>query len=327
MIAIGLFFYRLDYYVTVPGTAETIDKNMLKVEHGYENEGSYNLVTVYVDRKRANIYRYLWAKYDQNPYTKLLKTQYIKGPDENEREREINRLDYMATAQEKAIYVAFKKAGLQPELEHIGLHLLNIMSEMPASNVLKPGDIVTKVSGKKIKTFTDLKNSIKDTNYGDVINMTVLRNDKMKQVEVPIGRMPKKYNEEQPPGLGVISPRPKIKVTIDKEVTFNTEDIGGPSAGLMMTLALYEQLDEQDLSNGRKICGTGTIGLDGKVGPIGGIKQKVVASDKSNCDIFFAPTAHSEDVAARAAGKDIGTKMKIVPVTNFNEAVRYLKKS
>lgn len=70
-------------------------------------------------------------------------------------------------------------------------------------------------------------------------------------------------------------------------VTISSEGIGGPSAGLMMTLEIYDQLNtEMDLTRGYQIAGTGTISLDGTVGRIGGINHKIVAADKAGAEIF-----------------------------------------
>ena len=73
------------------------------------------------------------------------------------------------------------------------------------------------------------------------------------------------------------------------KVTVKTDEIGGPSAGFMFSLEIYNQLTEEDLTKGYQIAGTGTIDADGTVGPIGGIEQKIVAADKAGAEFFFAP--------------------------------------
>ena len=75
----------------------------------------------------------------------------------------------------------------------------------------------------------------------------------------------------------------------DVDVNFDTSGVGGPSAGLMFTLDIYDQLNSEDLRKGRKIAGTGTIESDGSVGDIGGAALKVVAAAKAGADIFFVP--------------------------------------
>ncbi|HJV30720.1 MAG TPA: S16 family serine protease, partial [Bacillales bacterium] len=107
-----------------------------------------------------------------------------------------------------------------------------------------------------------------------------------------------------------------------------TDEIGGPSAGFMFSLEIYNQLTKEDLTKGYQIAGTGTIASDGKVGPIGGIEQKIIAADKAGAEIFFAPneegSKHSNYRDALKTAKDIGTKMKIVPIDTFDDAIKYL---
>lgn len=128
-------------------------------------------------------------------------------------------------------------------------------------------------------------------------------------------------------GIG-ISLDDNRKVTTKPSIAIDSEQIGGPSAGLMFSLEIYNQLTEGDLTKGYDIAGTGTMSDDGTVGPIGGIQQKIVAADKSGAEIFFAPNengaADSNYEDALIAAKDIGTDMKIVPVDNFEDALAYL---
>lgn len=106
----------------------------------------------------------------------------------------------------------------------------------------------------------------------------------------------------------------------------------------MFSLEIYNQLTKNDLTKGHSIAGTGTIDPDGTVGRIGGIDKKVVAADNEGAEIFFAPddeitpemkkaypNIQSNYKEAVKAAKDIGTKMKIVPVKTFDDALNYLK--
>ena len=86
-------------------------------------------------------------------------------------------------------------------------------------------------------------------------------------------------------GIGLID---RTEVTSDVPIRFSTAGIGGPSAGLMFSLAIYTQIADPGLRNGRIVAGTGTIDRDGNVGDIGGIDKKVVASAREGAAIFFA---------------------------------------
>jgi Lon-like protease len=102
-------------------------------------------------------------------------------------------------------------------------------------------------------------------------------------------------------------------------VEFATGKIGGPSGGLMMTLALYDQLTPDDITGGRTVAGTGTIACDGGVGAIGGIEQKVAGAEEAGAEIFLAPAANVP--AARKVARDI----EVVSISTFDEALRYLE--
>jgi PDZ domain-containing protein len=98
----------------------------------------------------------------------------------------------------------------------------------------------------------------------------------------------------------------------------------------MFALEILNQLTPGDLTRGLKIAGTGTISAEGEVGQIGGVEQKVMAADREGADLFFVPAdvrpGDSNQSKAEAVAREIGSRMKIVPVHSLEEAVRYLKR-
>ena len=122
------------------------------------------------------------------------------------------------------------------------------------------------------------------------------------------------------------------------QVQIDSSTIGGPSAGLMFTLEVMNQLTEHDMTKGYHVAGTGQVFEDGTIGPIGGIDFKVLSADREGVDIFFAP--HNEEMenahvngerkltnyeVAKKVAEELGTSMKIVPVTHVTDAVHYLE--
>lgn len=315
---------QLPYYVTQPGSADRLAP-MVKVKNGYKESGSFRLVTVL--EGRANVWQFLRAKMDFNPYTQVLKADQVAYPDESKTEMNVRQLNYMKTSQIASTYVAYKAAGKKPKLEHRGVLIVNVHSKMPAARVLRAGDIIVSANGRTVRTIKDLQNALKNAKAGERIDLTVNRNGKRLDVETETAPFPKDWlpaGTDHKVGLGILQAE-AIDLDAAPPVRFNTGGIGGPSAGLMMSLEIYEQLTPEDLSKGYDICGTGTIDFNGNVGPIGGIKQKVVAADRAGAEIFFAPVAKHEADDARAAARDIGSDMKIVPVKTFDDAVRYLR--
>ncbi|TCP30482.1 PDZ domain-containing protein [Scopulibacillus darangshiensis] len=321
IIAVALNFYKLPYYVEKPGAAESVN-GIIKVKDGHKVNGQFMLVYIYVGA--ANVYQYLWAKYDGNDYTNLLKAQNVKLPDENQKEYALRQQNYMVDAQETATYVAYKAAGKKPKINNKGILILNVISDMPAAKELEEGDIIVGANGKKVETIKDLQPFVKGLKPDDSLSLKIKRDGKVKTVNVDVGKFPGKLTQGKTKyGIGIIQSNER-DIEVKPKISFDIKNIGGPSAGLMMTLEIYDQLTNNDLAKGFKIAGTGTIQMDGKVGPIGGIKEKVVGADKSGAQIFFAPTADHEAKDAKEAAKDIGTDMKIVPVSTFDDAVKYL---
>ena len=101
-------------------------------------------------------------------------------------------------------------------------------------------------------------------------------------------------------------------------------NVGGPSGGLLQTLSIYNSLVDEDITKGLKITGTGTIDAGGKVGKIGGIKQKIHTANDDNMDIFLCPEENYEEALA-AYNTLKNPKMKLYMVRTFEEALEVLK--
>ena len=104
----------------------------------------------------------------------------------------------------------------------------------------------------------------------------------------------------------------------------DTNTIGGPSAGLMFSLEIINQLTEEDITKGYNIAGTGTLNEDGTVGRIGGAAQKLVAADKAGADYFLAPAENGRENSnyqeALAAAEDINTDVQVIPINTIDDA-------
>lgn len=103
-----------------------------------------------------------------------------------------------------------------------------------------------------------------------------------------------------------------------KNITFDVKKTGGPSGGMIFAIGVIELLTQKDLLQGRHIAGTGTITTDGKVGPIGGINEKILAARKAGATLFLAPAGNSGDIANIPAG------IKVVTVATLAEAIASL---
>lgn len=324
LVLLVLNFVRLPYYVQSPGAAQSM-AGMVKVSGAHPVNGDYRLVYIYLGQ--ANIYQYLWTRFDGNKYTTLVNENQVKMPNENDAAYNLRQKNYMTGAQQSAAYIAYKTAGKNPGLIKEGVLILDVMPSMPSAKVLKPGDLIIGMENKKVFSINDLEALLKNKKIGDHFNLTIIRNHQKKNVTVEIFKFPKNMTGGgKNSGIGIFQ-SDQMKVSVQPPVHFNIQNIGGPSAGLMMTLEIYDQLTQNDLARGRDIAGTGTIEMNGDVGPIGGIADKVVGATKSGADLFFAPTSDHEYETAVQTAKDIGSHMRIVPVKTFTDAVNYLQRT
>lgn len=313
-------FYYLPYYVTKPGMAKELEP-IIKVAGGDQEKGSFMLTTVRIGR--VNIYSYLLAKWSK--YQEIYPESSIRVQGETDEEYNVRQLHLMDNSKNHAIKVAYEKAGKKVSYKYLGVYVLDIHEDMPAADVLKAGDQIIQVDDLRFDSSQQFINYIATKKAGDKVQIVYKREETEKRATIALQPFKDHPNKV---GLG-ISPDDYTRITTDPIVSINSEQIGGPSAGLMFSLEIYNQLTKGDLTKGYQIAGTGTMDEEGKVGPIGGIGQKIVAADNSGADIFFAPNengaTHSNYKDALVAAKDIGTKMKIVPVDSFDDAVNYLE--
>lgn len=321
VILIGGLFYPLPYFIIQPGMAMDL-KPIITVKNGFKEKGSFMLTTVSMGR--ANIYSYAEAK--MNKYDKIYSLDEVLSGTETENEYNIEQLFLMKDAKITATDVAYHKAGLPVKFHNNGIYVLSVLPDMPAYGKIKAGDQIFKVDGHELLSSKQFMDYVGTKKAGDNISFTYSRNKQVKNTSLKIASFKKNPKKV---GIGIYLADDQ-EIVVNPPVQVETDEIGGPSAGLMFALEIYNQLTKDDLTKGYKIAGTGTISPDGTVGPIGGIQQKIIAADKAGAEIFFAPNEYgiknSNYHDALKTARDIKTRMKIVPVDTFNEACSYLER-
>jgi len=216
-----------------------------------------------------------------------------------------------------AAAVGMQLAGYPAQIVGKGVQVVSILPGSPSQGVLQPGDVITGMDGQPVRTTNDLIAQVKAQDPQANVHLQVERNGQTQTVSV--GLMP-------PAAAGGA---PKVGITIDSAgvdyqlpfpVTIVPQKIvGGPSAGLMFTLTVYNLLTPGDLTHGLRIAGTGTISADGTVGPIGGVEMKVIAAEIAGARYFLSPPDNY--AAARAAAHHI----QVVEVATAQQAIAFLK--
>jgi PDZ domain-containing protein len=180
----------------------------------------------------------------------------------------------------------------------------------PSAGKLKPGDAIDGVNGVPVADLEKFTSLLKDTKAGDQIVIDYRRkNEPVGTTTITLGS-----NPDRPYGyLGVgVRDAPWAPFTID----FNLANIGGPSAGLMFSLAVVDKLTTGTLNDAKFVAGTGTISAEGKVGAIGGITHKMLAAREAGATVFLVPADNCDE--ARSGAQD---GMQLVKVDTLGGAV------
>ncbi len=183
----------------------------------------------------------------------------------------------------------------------------------PSAGKLQAGDAIDAVDGTPVGNVEAFTALLKNTRPGQEIVVDYRR----KNAPPGTARITLGTNPDRDYGyLGIaVLDAPWAPFTID----FNLANVGGPSAGLMFSLAVIDKLTTGDLNGSKFIAGTGTISEDGKVGPIGGITHKMMAAQEAGATVFLVPAENCDE--ARTAEHDT---MELVKVDSLGQAVESL---
>ena len=211
-----------------------------------------------------------------------------------------------------AAAVGLQEAGLPARVTGDGVSVVQVAPDTPAASALEPGDIITAVDGTAVTDESALREVIASATAGEPLMLRVTR--RAEPVEVTV--TPELI--EGAPRLGVVPETVNPRVSLPVAVDVTTGPVGGPSAGLMIALTVYDSvLPGVDLAAGRTVAGTGTIDQSGVVGPVGGAGLKVIAAHRHEAAMFLVPRANEAE--ARAALPE-GSSLEIVAVDTFDDA-------
>lgn len=344
--ALVLTFVPSGFLIDAPGSA--IDTTQLvtvpKSVQTFTHDGGFRLVTVSETAKpifgQALV---AWLDPDSDVYPRTL----VVG--DTPRAEELRyQLVLMQNAKFSAVYQAMAVLGKSAKMIGGGVFVDQIVQDSPADGKLNIGDTITRIDDTPIHTVDDIARFMNDAKPGQKLRIIVdrLGISQTKAVELTLGSTER--DGEKVPFLGIyMETRPNYQFPFD--VGFDTGDIGGPSAGLSLTLSLIDKLSPKGLTGGREIAVTGTMQVDGSVGPIGGIRQKVAAVRNAGVHYFLVPVANAADACAaigdpypepvgHGEGTAAGTKepstpacgdatssVRIVPVKSLDDALAKLR--
>lgn len=317
-IVVGsLTFVKTDYFFMSPGPPYQWEIEYGEIEN-YDFDG--NLYQLTVRRDEASALIYLWSFIDDS--IDLYPREMIL-PNGVTRE-ELNQISIqnMKTSENVAIAVALEYLDFNVSTKGEGVLVVGVLEGSPVEGKLKKGDKIFSINNKEISSASEFIATLREFEIGEFIKIGLYRefdgDEQFLEIET---KLIEHVDYEDEPMVGFLATTINEKFDFPFLVDIKTGNVGGPSAGLMMALNVYNNLIPEDITNSMVIAGTGTIEVDGSVGPVGGIKQKVISAKNAGAELILVPMANFEEA------KPLATDFtKIVAVESFEEALKVISK-
>lgn len=321
-----ILLYPIPYYIDAPGGISEV-QGLISIDYNQDKEVEGTISSTYiVVINRPTFFQFMISTLSDYNYTNLIGGTYADYTNE-----EINQISYLdkENSVNAAVIVAYQEAGNSND-EIVIDYYEKVMVYGKATYLSFYDDI--SFGDEFLYMIGDNDEIVEDfTLIGEYSKTKSSYEFFFKNEEMEYSRILTKDSEADKFGITL-----KKYYLVNKEDTFPTysekeSNIGGPSGGLLQTLAIYNMLIDEDITSGKKIAGTGTINYDGSVGYIGGTEQKIVTAWLNKVDVFFIPYLDSTYYydnyleALRACEKhNIDPSGWLVPVASFSDAVAYL---
>jgi PDZ domain-containing protein len=274
----------------------------------YRDDGQLRMTTVSVTERNARLDLFTLMKtwFSKVDAVYPFSAQYPSTGSQKEDTHE-GQVE-MQTSQESAVVAALTQLGyhLHPQLK-----IAEVTKGMPADGQLEPGDVLVKVGDTRITADTDVSKLMAAVPAGGSVPIVVKRGNE----RVTVDLTPVEKDGHRLVGI-TLAPLYHFPV----KVAINIADIGGPSAGLMFALSIYDVLTPGSLTDGNAVAGTGTIDTRGNVGEIGGIQQKIAGARRDGAQLFLVPAGNCAD----ALGAQNGS-MRLAKATTMKDALATVK--
>jgi len=307
-LLVALLAVPLPYQSEGPGPALEVEP-LIHV-HGpqlYQSDGKFVLTSV--SFLPLTVFGLIKAAADPN--TSVIPDSALVFPGETQQHADQRAISDMDESKINATYVVLSKLENYPKEHGAGVLVEAVGSGCPADGRFFPGDLIQRVNGAEIPDERTFQKTLDGIPAGKPVTMRVTAGGQT--TDVTLTRGPCQGSKKPLIGISTVPNFPF-------DVTMSSENIGGPSAGTMWALGLYDLLTPGDLAKGRIVAGTGTIDLDGNVGPIGGVQDKIRAAKGEGADVFLVPDANYAD-AAKVAGD-----LQLVKISSFQDALEYLQR-
>ena len=315
---VAAIFVGLPYVIVSPGPVTALDDDVVQIEGAPtdEHDGDLLLLTVSVSRQDPNVYRLLRAWLDDSRDVQPKDEVYGEEPPHDL--RVLNTLS-MEQSQIAAKTVALRELGYEVDAAPTGALVTGIVPDSAAQGELRLGDAITAIDGVATPTADAVGEAIRARRPGDEIVFTVERLPAPDETETEEREITVTAGEHDgQPLVGIALATEFELVDPPMDIRLDTREIGGPSGGLALTLAIIDELSAGDLTGGQDVAVTGTLALDGSVGPVGGVKQKTEAARRAGASLLLVPAGEVEEARRN------GGSLRVVGVDSITEALQAL---
>jgi len=312
LVSIAPFgFLKTDYYFMSPGPPYQWAIE-ISLEETYPFDG--NLFQLTVRRDEANYYSYIWAKFDDS--VDLYEREQILPKGITPEVLNQISINSIKTSENVAIAVALQTIGYEIVISGDGVLVVSLLDDSPVINKLQKDDLIIQLNNHTVSSVSDFIGKLRTYEIGDTVSVSYIRDGKLQKFDTKLIEHVE-YKEE--PMVGFLASTPNEKYEFPFDIDIKTGSVGGPSAGLLMALNVYNLLTLEDITKGKVIAGTGTIEIDGSVGPVGGIKQKVIAAKRIGAELILVPTSNFNEAM------DLSDKnTSIIAVDSFQESLQVI---
>jgi Lon-like protease len=309
---------NLDEYAIQPGTAQSVQQ-FITVPPSKGHPVTHPVLLTDVEIARVSALSYLFYKVQGD--TSFAPVPSVTGGTPPSQQAAQGQLE-MSQAEAGAKTAALSRLGYRVTATAVGAVVAGTFAGTPAYPLLNVGDVITELDGVATPDAAALTTALARHHSGQTIVLTVLRNNQGSPVRVPVTlkRTLVDVGAKQPVAVNLgIEPEDQVDYTYPFPVTINVTNIGGPSAGLAMTLGVIDTLTGGSLTGTRTVAATGTIDSTGGVGDVGGVPQKTVAVENAGASVFLVPPQEYK----KALSKD-RPGLKIYEVSTLDQALGVL---
>jgi Lon-like protease len=338
IVALALLFlsrWSVNYYALTPGDATPVAP-FIDVPASLDHPLTGNLLLTDVYVTQLNALTYLQERYLSSD-AEVISSGDLLGPATPENQFVAQGYLQMSQAQSDAEAAALTHLGYTVSDQGAGALIYGIVPGSPAAATLQVAQVIKAINDKFTPTECSLVSALDGLSPGTTIKLEVeqskigptgnFESGPVAARKVTLGKPPKGLSATEcgistPPTayLG-IETQTQVAWKFPVKVAVHTADIGGPSAGLSMTLGIIDKLSGGDLTGKRIVAATGTIDAQGNVGDVGGVREKTIAVERAGATVFFVPPQEVAVAKSKAT-----PQLHVYGVSTLDQALKILKR-